>query len=356
MSGGDENELEREKNHLGDVLNVLRTRTRRDFSGYKKPTILRRIYRRMGLHQIRELSEYAKFLRQTSAEVAALSDDLMIHVTGFFRDAPVWDTLKEHVIAPLVAAREAGSEIRGWVTACASGEEAYTLCMLITEAAEEAGKSFDVKIFATDTADRAVARARVGIYPMGIESEVSPDRLKRFFDRTDSVYRIKKELRERVVFAPQNVLQDAPFSRLDICTCRNLLIYLEPDLQRRVLGLLHFGLREGGVLMLGTSETVTGVENLFEPIDKKARIFRRVGKPPRELLDLSFNTGLAGPQKMPLDSSIGQVTARALLERYTPAAVHRESRRAGRFSSRGYAPILEAAAGPPDQGPAAVGR
>jgi two-component system CheB/CheR fusion protein len=315
---------QRETRQLSEILSVLRARTRRDFGGYKKGTVMRRIQRRMSLNQITELDEYVGFLRQNANEVSALSDDLMIHVTGFFRDPEAWETLRKKIIEPLVASREADTPIRCWVTACSSGEEAYSLCMLLAEAAEEVGKTFDIKVFATDTADRTLARARNGVYPMGIEVEISPQRLERFFDQDDATYRVKKELRELVVFAPQNVIQDPPFSRLDICTCRNLLIYLEPDLQRRVLSMLHFGLRDGGVLFLGGSETVNGAGELFEVVDKRARIFRRVGPVRQETLDFVLPSA-AGEHHAGLLStprpSIGQITNRQLLDAHTPAAV-----------------------------------
>ncbi|WP_439630352.1 CheR family methyltransferase [Gemmata sp.] len=231
----------------------------------------------MGLTRAAGLAEYAKLMRQAPGEVTALADDLLIHVTGFFRDPDVWEALREQVVAPLVAAREPGAPVRAWVAACSSGEEAYTLAMLLLEESDRAGKRLDIKVFATDLAERALAHARAGLYPGGIESDVSPERLARFFARDDESYRVRQDLRDRVVFASQNVLQDPPFSRLDIASCRNLLIYLEPEAQQRVLNLLHFGLREGGALFLGSSETVGGAEALFEPADKKARIYRRVG-------------------------------------------------------------------------------
>jgi two-component system CheB/CheR fusion protein len=279
----------------------------------------------MGLNQINSLGEYTKFLRQNTTEVSALSDDLMIHVTGFFRDPESWDALMKKIIEPLVAERDADAPIRCWVTACSSGEEAYTLSMLLTEAAEAAGKMFDIKVFATDTADRTLARARLGVYPMGIEAEIAPARLERFFDQDDATYRVKKELRELVVFAPQNVIQDPPFSRLDICTCRNLLIYLEPQLQHRVLSLLHFGLRDGGTLFLGSSETVNGADDLFEIIDKRARIFRRIGPVRQEALEFAFPGAIGadggGRIAHPAKPTIGQITNRLLLDEHTPAAV-----------------------------------
>jgi len=314
--------------HFAEILAILRTRTRIDFSGYKKPTILRRIQRRMGLHQLEVMGDYASLVRQNPAEASSLADDLMIHVSGFFRDPDAWDALLQHVVTPLVEERETDHSIRCWVTACSSGEEAYTLAMLFDEAIERSQKRLDVKIFATDTAERSLSQARHGVYPGGIESEVPPARLARHFDREDSVYRIKKSIREMVVFAPQNVIQDPPFSRLDVCTCRNLLIYLEPELQRRVLSLLHFGLREGGALFLGSSETVAGTDDLFEPVDKRHRIFRRIGPTRHRLTEFPQTTrvatGLDVDRALPravVKATIPQITQRVLLDHYTPAAV-----------------------------------
>ncbi len=327
-----------DQKHLSDLLAILRTRTRHDFSGYKRPTLIRRVQRRMGLNQVGHLGEYVRLLRQTPAEASGLVDDLLIHVTGFFRDPDAWVALQEQTIAPLVAAKADGAVVRFWVTACSSGEEAYTLGMLLLEAAEAAGKRFDVKIFATDMAERALAHARAGIYPGGIESEITPERLHRFFEPDDSSYRVRRALREVVVFAPQNVLNDPPFSRMDVCSCRNLLIYLEPDVQRRVLSLLHFALVDGGTLFLGTSETVGGADELFETVDKRARIFRRVGPTRHGQLDFPTPTGSAlsslvnasgVPRTTDADraeprvarASVAQLTQRALVERYTPPSV-----------------------------------
>src|SRR5581483_3388215 len=215
--------------------------------------------------------------REKTEEVSTLANDLMIHVTGFFRDPAAWEAFREAVIRPLVAERAFDEPIRCWVTACASGEEAYTLAMLIAEEADRCGKSVDVKIFATDTADKSLAFARAGIYPGGIEGDVLPERLERFFDRDEQTYRVKKALRDQVVFAPQDVLHDPPFSRVDIVTCRNLLIYLEPEAQRRVLTLMHFALRDGGHLFLGNAETLGHAETLFEVVSKRWRIYRRLG-------------------------------------------------------------------------------
>ncbi len=318
----------RARQALDEVLSIVNTRTRHDFNGYKTPTLLRRIQRRMGLSQIQRLEDYSKVLRQTPTEVAALADDLLINVTGFFRDPEVWEALREEVIEPLVAERPDMSSIRAWVTACSSGEEAYSLGMLLMEAAGARGKSFDIKVFATDMAERSLAHARRGSFAAGIESDLSPERLDRFFIHTDDHFLIKKELRELIVFAPQNVLSDPPFSRLDVCTCRNLLIYLEPDVQRRLLRLLHFGLREGGALLLGNSETVGVEDDLFQPIDKKHKLYRRVGPTRHGLVDFASVLTRERPTSAASDNftsaprvSLAQVAHKALLESHTPAAV-----------------------------------
>jgi two-component system CheB/CheR fusion protein len=321
--------LRQEKQHVHEILAVLRTRTRQDFSGYKKPTVLRRIQRRMGLNRVTDIGEYAKILRQSPTEVTALADDLLIHVTGFFRDAEYWEAFRARVIVPLIAAREPESSIRCWVTACSSGEEAFTLAILLVEEAERISKHLDIKVFATDMAERSLQNARNGVYPGGIEAEIVPPRLARFFQKEDAVYRVRADLRKLVVFAPQNVLQDPPFSRLDIITCRNLLIYLEPDVQHRVLELMHFGLREGGALFLGTSETVGGAEDLFEPIDKKSRIFRRIGPTRRGTVQFPLPRAIAShfserprhEMRAGARPSLGQLITKALLEEHTPPAI-----------------------------------
>lgn len=318
-----------EQHHLREILAILRTRTRKDFSGYKKPTVLRRIQRRMGLNRVTDIGQYAKILRQSPTEATGLGDDLLIHVTGFFRDAQAWEALRQQVIVPLVQGRAAREPIRCWVAACSSGEEAYSLAMLLVEECESAGRNLDIKVFATDTAERTLGNARNGVYPGGIEGEIPPERLARFFDRDDAIYRVRQELRERVVFAPQNVLNDPPFSRLDIVTCRNLLIYLEPEVQQRVIALLHFGLRQGGALFLGNSETVPGTAGLFEPINKKARIFRRLGPTQHGMVDFPLPRSVVGAvnnsddrsRLMVPPPSVAQLTARALLAQHIPAAV-----------------------------------
>ncbi len=311
---------------LAVVLGVVRAATRQAFGGYRKRTLLRRIYRRMGLHQIESLSTYAERLRTNSAEVKALAADLTINVTGFFRDPQAWDTLAAKVIAPLVRERPANSTIRVWVPGCSTGEEAYSLAMLIAEQAQAAHKNLEIRLFATDVAGGVLPSARSGIYPESVAADVGEERLKRFFAIEDGAYAVTRTLREMVTFAPQNLLQDPPFSRLDLISCRNLLIYLKPEFQARVLRLFHFALREGGHLFLGPSETISGQEDMFDPVSRKWRIFRRVGPTRHDLVDFPLpdhgdatrGDGTDVPSADP-EPDPGTLMDKALLARYAPA-------------------------------------
>jgi two-component system CheB/CheR fusion protein len=269
--------LEHRRRELLDVITLVRSRTGLDFSAYKPATVLRRIQRRMGLVGAEDLDVYRVYVTEHGDEAGLLANDLMINVTGFFRDPEAWDAFRMAVIRPMVEERSVTEPLRAWVPACASGEEAYSLAILIAEEADRVGKKLDVKIFATDTAEKALALARAGVYPAGIAADFSPDRLDRCFERDDHTYRVKKDIRQQVVFAPQDVLRDPPFSRVDIITCRNLLIYLSPDAQRRALSLMNFALSEGGHLLLGNAETLGQAEGLFEVVSKRWRIYRRTG-------------------------------------------------------------------------------
>ncbi|HEX6992973.1 MAG TPA: CheR family methyltransferase [Gammaproteobacteria bacterium] len=264
---------------LVPITELLRHETTHDFRRYRKNTLWRRIQRRMGLNQIERISDYVELLRENRAEVQALRRDLLICVTRFFRDAEAWECLERHVLRDLVAAHGPEVPLRAWVPGCATGEEAYTLAMLLREQLDAAGSGRRLQVFATDVAEDALEAARAGIYPASIESDVAPERLERFFVREGEHYRVAKPLRECVVFAEQNVLAQPPFSRLDLVCCRNLLIYLEPDAQQRVLAVFQYALKENGCLFLGSSETIGAAKMQFEPISKKWRIFRRTGKP-----------------------------------------------------------------------------
>jgi len=287
-----------DERQLADLTMLLSAHTAHDLSAYKRPTVLRRVRRRMALTCTASMKDYLELLRNDPRELDAFLEDLLINVTGFFRDPSVWEAFSEQVISPLVAERPNGATIRCWVAGCSTGEEAYSLAMLIDEAAEAEGKRFEVKIFATDTAETVISHARTGVYPEGISVHVSAQRLEKFFEQTEAGWQVSKYIRERVVFAPQNLLSDPPFSRVDIVTCRNVLIYLEPEVQRRVMALLHFALRESGALLLGTAESIGRDDDLFVPIDKQHRIYRRAGPTRYDLVDFPAfgHLGAAGRQ------------------------------------------------------------
>ena len=315
---------------LDTLLSLLRAEAKQDFRCYKRPTLLRRTHRRMSLRQIEDMAVYIERLRNEPDELAALAKDLTINVSGFFRDLEAWETLNKKVIAPLIAGRPDGASIRIWVPGCSTGEEAYSIAMLIAEGAAAVQKSFDLKIFASDVSEHLLPVARAGLYPASIAEDVRPARLERFFDREDDSYRVKRELREMITFAPQNLLQDPPFSRLDLITCRNLLIYLESGFQKKLVALFHFALREGGHLFLGPAETVSGHEDLFHPISKRWRIYARIGRTRHDIVDFP----LIGPSQvssephrvapaMPAEPRLRarERFQRDLLERYAPASV-----------------------------------
>jgi two-component system CheB/CheR fusion protein len=260
---------------LQRIFGQIRARTGRDFTRYKRSTVMRRIQRRMQLRYVEELDRYLAFLRQSPDEVRALSDDLLITVTSFFRDPAVFERLEKDVVPRLFDDKHAGDEVRVWCVGCATGEEVYSIAMLLLEkAAERDGLAPRVHIFATDLHERSLEIAREGFYPGDIASEVPLARLKRFFVEEAGGFRIRKEVRESVVFAPHNLLGDPPFSRLDLVVCRNLLIYLQRAVQADVLRIFHYALRPGGCLVLGTSETVDDAE-LFRSVDKQHPIYRR---------------------------------------------------------------------------------
>jgi two-component system, chemotaxis family, CheB/CheR fusion protein len=316
------------EDQLQTLLALVRSNTRQDFGSYRKRTLLRRIQRRMGLHRIETLAQYIERLRNDAQEARALAADLTINVTGFFRDPEAWQVLGDRVIAPLLQQRTANSTIRVWVPGCSTGEEAYSIAMLVAEQAAAAAKSVDLKLFATDVAAGVLTSARGGIYPGSIAQDVSAERLERWFEKEDDTYCVRPALRETITFAPQNLLQDPPFSRIDLISCRNLLIYLEPDIQKRVINLFHFALREGGHLFLGPSEAIGSEEELFRSVSKKWRIFRRLGPTRHDIVDFPLigpNDGapvgeLAAAAAADPPARVGELMDQALLERYAPAS------------------------------------
>jgi two-component system CheB/CheR fusion protein len=262
---------------LEKVMILLRTRTGQDFSLYKKNTIYRRIERRMSIHQIDKINTYVRYLQENLQEVELLFKELLIGVTSFFRDPLSWEQLRDKAIPMIVAGRTTGGVLRAWSAGCSTGEEAYSLAIIFKEAMEQLNspENISMQIFATDLDRDAIDKARQGVYPVNIESDVSPERLKRFFVKEDNRYRIGKEIREMVTFATQNIIMDPPFTKLDILICRNLLIYLTPELQKKLLPMFHYTLSTGGVLFLGSAETLSTFSEIFTPLDIKMRLFRR---------------------------------------------------------------------------------
>lgn len=319
---------EKSADHLQTVLGLLRARTRHDFRGYKKGTLMRRIERRMGLNQIDELSEYVPLLQQHHGELRQLFKDLLIGVTGFFREPEAFQVLETQVVPGLVQDKTSETSLRVWVPGCATGEEPYSIAMLLIEHMQAAQKGGSIQIFASDIDEEALETARAGSYPESIGGDVSPERLRRFFSKEAETYQISKQVRECVVFAVQNLISDPPFSKLDLISCRNLLIYLEADVQQKLLSLFHFALNEGGYLFLGNSETISQNEDLFKPISKKWRIYQRIGPTRRDKVDFPIvyddtarlTTGaLQTTQRR--SPSLGELVQQLLLKDYAPASV-----------------------------------
>ena len=314
---------------LNSVLALLKARMGHDFAAYKGGTIGRRIRRRMNLLRFDTLKDYLHHLRDNADEMRHLFDDLLINVTCFFRDEHVWKTVAQKVVAPLLEAKsKAGESVRIWVPACSSGEEAFTIAILMDEAVGALDNAIDWQIFATDLDSDAIAQGREGYYRANIVDDISSERLQRYFQKEADGFRIRKHLRERVVFAQHNVLTDPPFSRLDLVSCRNLLIYLDNSHQQRLLETFHFALREGGLLVLGTSESSGSNSQEFSTVDGKAHIYAR--RPGRSLARLSPRvdtamadgiTDLPQTRRRERQSTLTTAVRKSLVERYTPAAV-----------------------------------
>jgi two-component system CheB/CheR fusion protein len=260
---------------LKKVLILLRGHTGHDFSHYKQNTVSRRIERRMAVQQIEQPEEYLRFARESPAELDALFGDLLIGVTNFFRDTEAFDVVQQH-IAQLLATKPAGSLVRVWTTGCSTGEEAYSLAILFREQMEATKQRFKLQVFATDIDSRAIDVARAGVYPSSIAADVSSERLARFFSQDGDFYRINKNIRDTLVFSEHDLIRDPPFSKLDLISCRNLLIYLGPELQRTLIPLFHYGLNPGGSLFLGSSETIGEFAELFAPLERKAKLYQRL--------------------------------------------------------------------------------
>ncbi|HOX67138.1 MAG TPA: chemotaxis protein CheB [Burkholderiaceae bacterium] len=315
---------------FGQILALLRAGTGHDFAQYKQSTIGRRIERRMAQHLIEDPEIYARYLKEHPSELKVLFRELLINVTSFFRDAEAFDLMKSEILPALLVGKPAGYTMRVWVAGCATGEEAYSIAMILRELIDTTHPELKLQLYSTDLDDDAIATARAGLYPLNIAQDVSAERLRRFFNQEDAGYRVKKEIREMVVFAVQSVIKDPPFTRLDLLSCRNLMIYLEPDLQNRLIPAFHYALKPGGILFLSPSESVGNHTELFDPLHRKWKFYR--AKPTIASTRSVLTSGLSwAVAKSAVESQeqglrvkefdVGELARRALLQSFTPAAV-----------------------------------
>ena len=314
---------------FADIIDLLAAKTSHDFSLYKQGTLQRRIERRTAMAGLEDSAAYLQILHKDSCERELLAKDLLINVTHFFRDPVAFDELGEKIIPDLVQRQPPDRPLRIWVPGCSTGEEAYSITMLFLEQIAAAKRNVKLQVFASDVDTDCVAFARSGTYPESIEADVVPARLARFFTKEGHSYQVVRELREAVVFTGQSLLADAPFSRLDLISCRNVLIYLSPEAQRKILSLFHFALRDQGVLFLGSSETVGSVSAHFEPVSKKHRIYTHIGRSRPGEVEFPRGTCDAGrlPAKGMAQQTVqrrpgfGELSQRVLLQAYVPASV-----------------------------------
>jgi two-component system CheB/CheR fusion protein len=325
---GDDNDLEQ-------IFRLLRRTTTVDFTGYKSPTIGRRIQRRMALQKIDAMKDYANLLHRDRGELDALYQDLLINVTSFFRNPEAFAALRQIVYPPILQARTSGSgPIRIWVPGCSTGEEAYSHAISIVEFLGDERADIPLQVFGTDLSESAIQRARAGVYKENIEADITPARLRRYFYKADGGYQIKKNIRDLCIFSTQNVFNDPPFSRMDLVSCRNVMIYLSQPLQKRVIPIFHYALNPTGFLMLGSTEGLLGAgSELFEMTDKKQKIFRKrlvsapvafgfsVGKPEHAPSDEQTATPSKSPEIQKIPMELQREADRLLLARYVPPAV-----------------------------------
>ncbi|MCX5998858.1 MAG: PAS domain-containing protein [Chloroflexi bacterium] len=317
---------------LQKILILLRDSTRHDFSSYKQNTVTRRIERRMSVNQIDRMGDYLEYLRQNPAEVESLFRDLLIGVTSFFREPEAFAALRERAVPRLFDGLAGGRAVRVWVPACSTGEEAYSIAMLLQEFMETSKQKFKVQIFGTDIDRQAIEQARAGIYPASIAADVSAERLVRFFaqDAEGGAYHIRKSIRDMLVFSEQDVIMDPPLSRMGLISCRNLLIYMSAELQKRVISLFHYALNQDGFLFLGNSESIGESPDLFDAVERKWRLYRRKGVTSFRPVPREPALRLPGEVRPPLPVWAGHrekspdvrvLTEKALLQQYAPASV-----------------------------------
>ena len=322
-------QVDRARSGLEKILILLRDRAGHDFSLYKNIAVYRRIERRMGIHQIDKIATYVRFLQENPQEIGLLFKELLIGVTSFFRDPEAWEKLKTEIIPAILQARATGQTLRAWVIGCATGEEAYSLAIVFKEAVEQLkpAQSLSLQIFATDLDGDAIEKARSAVFPPNIAADVSPERLNRYFIQVENGYKIATAIREMVIFAPQNFITDPPFTKMDLVSCRNLLIYLSPELQKELIPVFYYSLNRGGVLLLGKSETIGEFTDFFAVTDDKTRLYRRVDSHLRAKQG-KFPSGFVPtpPAPQPPKASKSAVNLQSLadqmlLQKYSPAAV-----------------------------------
>ena len=318
------------KSNLDKIIILLREQTGHDFSSYKKNTLFRRVERRKGIHNIHKIENYVRFMQENPKETEILFKELLIGVTSFFRDTEVWEKLKEVVLPEMLEKLPDGTVLRAWVSGCSTGEEAYSLAIIFKEVLEKLQKkrNLNLQIFATDLDIEAIEKARKGVFPPNITVDVSPERLSHFFINENKSFRVNPTIREMVVFAPHNVIKDPPFTKLNLLTCRNMLIYMEPELQNKIIRLFNYSLNPGGIMVLGSAETLGTNNEGFDVIDDKLKIFKRSSLA-KTKVPLDFPSAFSINNKInpkilatPInEENIQSLTDQILLNHFTPASV-----------------------------------
>ena len=323
----DQDQADNTLSSFDDIMILLRSHTGHDFSSYKKNTVDRRIERRMGIHQIDKLATYVRFLQENPQELDLLFKEFLIGVTSFFREPTEWELLKDKVIPALLAERASSNTLRVWVSGCSTGEEAYSLAIVFKEVLEQLKPSqdFSMQIFATDLDRDAIDKAREGVFSANIAENMSSERLNRYFTKVDRGYQVVKTIRDMVIFAQQNMIKDPPFTKIDILTCRNLLIYLTPELQKKLMSLFHYSLNSDGFLFLGSAEAVGNLTDLFTPLDRKSRIYQRL-QPLLQMESVEFPTSFspaqsATNQPSEIVQNIQVLADKLILQSYSPSTV-----------------------------------
>ncbi|WNH07764.1 CheR family methyltransferase [Thalassobellus suaedae] len=321
-------EVVKTKDLLEKIFILLRNETGCNFGDYKDSTVIRRVEKRMAINQITKLEDYIKYLQKNTEEVLKLFNELLIGVTSFFRDKEPFENLKKDIIPKIIEKKSNGDTIRVWIPGCSTGEEAYSIAVIFNEVISQQKKDIKVQIFASDIDEKAISIARLGVYSDTIVTDVEKDRLHSYFYVEGQNYRIKKEIRDQIVFAEHNLMKDPPFSKLDMISCRNLLIYLNIEAQKKVFSIFHYALRDDGVLFLGNSESLGDYADAFEVIDRKNKFFKRKNLKPDKMPQLGYKfqdpiptikTSAVPMLKKVQQDNFTMITQRLLLANYAPA-------------------------------------